>query len=57
MVVRREHDHPPNNAMCTKEKVMSTMRKRVCEESTSIIRIYDDGLQVSNSVMYTIAKY
>ena len=57
MVVRIEHDHPPNNAMCTKEKVMSTMRKRAREELTSIIRIYDDGLQVSNSVMYTIAKY
>ena len=49
----REHDHPPNNAMCAKERVMSTMRKRAREESTSINRIYDDALQVSNSVMYT----
>ena len=53
VIVRREHDHPPNNAMCTKEIVMSTMRKCAREESTSINRIYDDALQVSNSVMYT----
>ena len=57
MIVRREHDHPPNNAMCTKERVMSTMRKREHEESTSINRIYDDALQVSNSVMYSAVAF
>lgn len=36
---------------------MSTMRKRAREELTSINRIYDDALQVSNSVMYMIAKH
>ena len=45
MIIRREHDHPPNSAMCTKERVMSTMRKRAREELTSINRIYDDALQ------------
>ena len=57
VIVRREHDHPPNSAMCTKERMMSMMRKCAREESTSINRIYDDALQVSNSVMYTIAKH
>ena len=57
VIVRREHDHPPNNAMCTKERVMSTMRKREHEESTSINRIYDDALQVSNSVMYSAVAF
>ena len=36
---------------------MSTMRKRAREGLTSINRIYDDALQVSNSVMYMIAKH
>ena len=36
MVVRREHDHPPNNAMCTKEKVMSTMRKHALIQATAL---------------------
>ena len=46
MVVRKEHDHPPNPAQTTTQLAIAGMRKRAREESTSVNVIYDDQLEV-----------
>ena len=45
VVVRKEHNHPPNSAQTTMQLAIAGMRKRAREESTSINVIYDDQLQ------------
>ena len=46
VVVRQEHNHPPDLAATKKDQVVSQMRKRAREETVSIHRIYDEALQV-----------
>ena len=46
VVVRRDHDHPPNLAQSTTAQAIEGMRKRARDESTSINVIYDDQLEV-----------
>ncbi len=46
VVVRNEHDHPPNPAEITTQVAIAGMRKRARDESTSINVIYDDQLEV-----------
>ena len=46
VVVRKEHDHPPNPAQTTTQLAIAGMRKRAREESTSVNVIYDDQLEV-----------
>ena len=46
VVVRNEHDHPPNPAEITTQVAIAGMRKRARDESTSINVIYDDQLDV-----------
>ena len=46
MIVRREHDHPPNRAQTTTQLAIEGMKKRARDESTSVNIIYDDSLQV-----------
>ena len=36
MVVRKEHDHPPNPAETTNQLAIAGMRKRARDESTSL---------------------
>ena len=44
VIVRREHNHPPNPAQTTQLAIVG-MRKRARDESTSINIIYDDQLE------------
>ena len=46
MIVRKEHDHPPNQAQTTTQLAIAGMSKRAREESSSINVIYDDQLEV-----------
>ena len=46
MVVKKEHDHPPNPAQTTTQLAIAGMRKRARDESTSINVICDDQLEV-----------
>ena len=46
VVVRQEHNHPPDPAQTTTHLAIEGMRKRAREESTSINMIYDDQLHV-----------
>ncbi len=46
VVVRKDHDHPPNPAQTTTQLAIEGMRKRAREENTSVNVIYDDELQV-----------
>ena len=46
MVVRKEHDHPPNPAETTTQLAIAGMRKRVRDESTSTNVIYDHQFEV-----------
>ena len=46
VVVRKEHDHPPNPAQTTTQRAIMGMKKRARDESTSINVIYDDQLEV-----------
>ena len=45
VIVRREHNHPPNPAQTTTQLAIVGMRKRARDESTSINIIYDDQLE------------
>ena len=44
VVIRKEHDHPPNPAGTTTQLAIQEMRKRAREESTAVNTIYDDAL-------------
>jgi len=46
VVVRKEHDHPPNPAQTTTQLAIEGMRKRARDESTSINVIYSDFMKV-----------
>ena len=46
VVVRWDHDHPPNLTQSTTSQAIEGMRKRARDESTSINVIYDDQLEV-----------
>ncbi len=50
MVVRKEHNHPPNPAQTTTQRAIAEMRKRAREESVGMNLIYDDQLEVFNIV-------
>ncbi len=53
MVVRKEHNHPPNPAQTTTQLAVAEMRKRAREESVSMNQIYDDQLEVCR-LLYTV---
>lgn len=44
VVVRKEHNHPPNPAGITTQEAIANTRKRAREENTPINTIYDDQL-------------
>ena len=49
---RGEHNHPPDLAANRVEATVSNMRKRVWEETTTILQIYDEALQVYKRTNY-----